>query len=380
MAAAVAAAVLGLAACSGSSGAGQAGGQGSSAPAQARAAADNPNLDSGSAMSGAAPDFRLTNQFGQPVSLSAFRGKVVILAFTDSECTTICPLTTASMVAAKDLLGQAGNQVQLLGIDANPDAISKANVMAYSQSHGMVNQWDFLTGSLAQLKATWKAYHIAVQIEQGDIDHTPALYVIDPQGRERKLYLTTMAYTTVGQAGQLLAQEASSLLPGHPKLASQESLGQIADITPAMAASLPAVTGPGTTSAGTTGGAVALGPGHARLVVFFASWLSETSDLASQLDGLNAYAKAAAGGKLPPLVGVDAAVTEPSPGTIGAALARLPAPLAFPVGLDQTGRAADGYGVQDQPWFALVSAAGKIVWSHDGWLPAAALEAAAAKA
>jgi hypothetical protein len=41
---------------------------------------------------------------------------------------------------------------------------------------------------------------------------------------------------------------------------------------------------------------------------------------------------------------------------------------------------ADGYGVQDQPWFALVSAAGKIVWSHDGWLPAAALEAAAAKA
>jgi cytochrome oxidase Cu insertion factor (SCO1/SenC/PrrC family) len=376
IAAAAAAAVLGLAACGGSA----ASGSGASAPTQARAAADNPNLDSGSAMSGAAPDFRLTNQFGQPVSLSAFRGKVVILAFTDSECTTICPLTTASMVAAKDLLGQAGDQVQLLGIDANPDAISRANVMAYSQSHGMVNQWDFLTGSLAQLKATWKAYHIAVQIEQGDIDHTPALYVIDPQGRERKLYLTTMAYTTVGQAGQLLAQEASSLLPGHPKLASQESLGQIADITPAMAATLPAVTGAGTTSAGTTGGAVALGPGHARLVVFFASWLSETSDLAGQLAGLNAYAKAAAGGKLPPLVGVDAAVTEPSPGTIGATLARLPAALSFPVGLDQTGRVADGYGVQDQPWFALVSAAGKIVWSHDGWLPAAALEAAAAKA
>ncbi len=31
----------------------------------------------------------------------------------------------------------------------------------------MVNQWDFLTGSLAQLQATWKAYHIYVQIEQG---------------------------------------------------------------------------------------------------------------------------------------------------------------------------------------------------------------------
>ena len=385
IAAGAALAVLGLAACGGQGSSGPAsggqGGAGQASPAtQAQAAADNPNLDTGTSMSGAAPDFRLTNQFGQPVSLSAFRGKVVILAFTDSECTTICPLTTASMVAAKDLLGKAGDQVQLLGIDANPEATSRSNVMAYSQSHGMVNQWSFLTGSLAQLKATWKAYHVYVQIEQDEIDHTPALYVIDTHGRERKLYLTTMAYTTIGQAGQLLAQEASSLLPGHPALASQQSLGQIANISPATAATVPAVSGPGTTSAGTTGGTVALGPGRARMVVFFASWLSETSDLAGQLDGLNAYARAAAGGKLPALVGVDEAVTEPSPGTIGSALARLPAPLEYPVGLDKTGRIADGYGVQDQPWFELVSATGKVLWSHDGWLPVPALEAAARKA
>ncbi|MDQ2876363.1 MAG: SCO family protein, partial [Actinomycetota bacterium] len=357
-------------------------GQGSTGQAaQARAAADNPNLDTGTSIGGTrAPDFRLTNQFGQPVSLSAFRGKVVILAFTDSECTTICPLTTASMVAAKDLLGKAGDQVQLLGIDANPEATSRSKVMAYSQSHGMVNQWDFQTGSLAQLRANWKAYHVYVQIEQGQIDHTPALYVIDTHGRERRLYLTTMAYTTIGQAGQLLAQEASSLLPGHPKLASQQSLGQIADITPATAATVPAVGGPGTTSAGTTGGTIALGPGRARMAVFFASWLSETSDLAGQLTGLNAYARAAAGGRLPGLVALDEAVTEPSAATIRSALAQLRTPLQYPVGLDTTGRVADGYGVQDQPWFELVSATGKILWSHDGWLPVPALEAAARKA
>jgi cytochrome oxidase Cu insertion factor (SCO1/SenC/PrrC family) len=354
---------------------------GQTSPAMGRAAADNPDLDTGTSLPGvAAPGFRLTNQFGQPVSLGAFRGKVVILAFTDSECTTICPLTTASMVAARDLLGKAGDQVQLLGIDANPEATSRSDVMAYSRAHGMVNQWDFLTGSPAQLRAAWKAYHIYVQIEQGQIDHTPALYVIDTHGRERKLYLTTMAYTTIGQAGQLLAQEASSLLPGHPALASQRSLGQIADISPAQAATIPAVSGPGTTSTGITAGAIALGPGHARMVVFFASWLSETSDLANRLTGLNAYAQAAAGGKLPGLVAVDEAVTEPSPAAIRSTLAGLRTPLRYPVGLDTTGRVADGYGVQDQPWFELVSATGKVLWSHDGWLPVAALEAAAGKA
>jgi hypothetical protein len=38
---------------------------------------------------------------------------------------------------------------------------------------------------------------------------------------------------------------------------------------------------------------------------------------------------------------------------------------------------ADGYGVQDQPWFTLVSASGQVLWWHDGWLAPSALEAAA---
>jgi len=71
---------------------------------------NNPNLDLGSSLGSLpAPDIRLTNQFGQPMSLSQFRGKVVMLSFEDSECTTVCPLTTQSMLEAKQLLGAAGD-------------------------------------------------------------------------------------------------------------------------------------------------------------------------------------------------------------------------------------------------------------------------------
>ena len=45
---------------------------------------------------------------GRAVSLHQFRGKVVIVAFNDPQCTTICPLTTTAMVDAKRLLGPAG--------------------------------------------------------------------------------------------------------------------------------------------------------------------------------------------------------------------------------------------------------------------------------
>src|SRR5262245_17901409 len=230
------------------------------------AAESNPNIDLGTSLGNApAPDFRLVNQFGQAMSLSQFRGKVILLGFEDSECTTVCPLTTQAMVLAKEMLGKAGNSVQLLGVDANPDATAVSDVLSYSRAHGMVNQWDFLTGSAAQLKKVWSGYHIAVQVEQGAIDHTPALFVIDQQGRLQKVYLTQMAYSGVGQSAQVIALELASLLPGHPKLASRQSLAAIPAQGPAAHVTLPAaVSGPGS-AGGTT---VSLGPGQSRLVVF----------------------------------------------------------------------------------------------------------------
>ena len=366
---AVAAGLLAVAACSASAGTASSMGQPQSA--QARAAAQNPDLDPGTSLGGSiAPDIKLVNQFGQQMSLSQFRGKVVILAFVDSECTTICPLTTVSMVQARELLGAAGEQVQLLGVDANPSATKVSDVMAYTQAHSMVNQWDFLTGSVPQLQSVWKAYHIYVQIQAGQIDHTPALYVIDQRGRLREIYLTSMAYASVGQEAQVLAQETARLLPGHPKLARQSSLAYINGTSPATTQVLAAL----------PSGSVTLGRGQPHLVMFFATWLSETSDLRGQLTALNAYARDEHGAGLPPLVAVDEAVSEPSPGAARAYLQGLGWPLSYPVALDATGRLADGYGVQDQPWFALTSASGKVVWSHDGWLPVSALEAAVRKA
>jgi cytochrome oxidase Cu insertion factor (SCO1/SenC/PrrC family) len=373
-------AALALAGCS-SSGSAASGSQASAASstsATGAAAEENPNIDLGTSLGNKpAPAIKLVNQFGQPMSLSQFRGRVVLLSFEDSGCTTVCPLTTQSMVLAKELLGKAGKSVQLLGVDANPDATQVSDVMAYSRVHGMVNQWDFLTGSLPQLKAVWKAYDIAVEIEAGQIDHTPALYVVDQQGNLQKVYLTQMAYSSVTQSAQVIADEVSSLLPSHPKPSSLESLAAIAAQTPTATVSLPAAAPAAGGTGAATDGAVTLGPGKARLVVFFATWLSETSDLSAELTGLNAYVKDAASKHLPALTAVDETVTEPSEATVTSYLHGL-GTLSYPVGLDETGRVADGYGVQDQPWLVLVNSAGKVTWQHDGWVSVAALEQAAA--
>jgi cytochrome oxidase Cu insertion factor (SCO1/SenC/PrrC family) len=340
----------------------------SSMSSASSAAEANPNLDLGSSLGNKkAADFTLTNQFGQQMSLSQFRGKVVVLSFMDAECTDVCPLESASMVLAKELLGKAGDAVQLLSIDANPDANKVSDVMSYSRAHSMVNQWDYLTGSDSQLEAVWKNYNVEVQVVDGDIDHTPAVYVIDAHGDLAKLYLTQMAYSSVTQSAQVIAGEAAALLPSHPKLSSIESLAAIPTQTPTDAVSLPAATAPAT---------VTLGPGKARLVVFFATWLTETSDLKAELTSLNSYVKDAAARHLPALTTVDETVTETSKQAVTSFLGTL-GPLDYPVGMDETGRLADGYGVQDQPWLVLVNAAGKVTWQHDGWVPVSTVEQAA---
>jgi cytochrome oxidase Cu insertion factor (SCO1/SenC/PrrC family)/thiol-disulfide isomerase/thioredoxin len=327
----------------------------------------SPSLDPGTQLHGLAPGFTLTDQFDKPVSLSSFRGKVVLLAFNDAECTTVCPLTTTAMVDAKRMLGAAGSKVALLGVDANPQATSVKDVRAYSELHGMIHAWDFGTGSYTQLKAVWRAYHIAVEIEAGQIDHTPALFVISPHGRLERLYLTQMSYASVTQEAQILAREAARLLPGHPPVNSHLSYAQVKSIPPTERTTVPLV----------NKGSIKLGPGSPRLLLFFASWDQEVMNLRAHLQALSAYQNQAATAKIPQLVAVDEASVEPNASALPHLLAKLGSPLTYPVAIDGSGRLADGYGVQDEPWLVLVSRSGTPLWyrdlSTDGWLKTSSL-------
>jgi cytochrome oxidase Cu insertion factor (SCO1/SenC/PrrC family) len=78
-----------------------------------------------------APDFKLTDQFGHSVTFSSLRGHEVVLAFIDSRCTSLCPLTAEIMYDAKaHLSSSVASQVMLVAINANPTATSIADVQA----------------------------------------------------------------------------------------------------------------------------------------------------------------------------------------------------------------------------------------------------------
>jgi cytochrome oxidase Cu insertion factor (SCO1/SenC/PrrC family) len=335
----------------------------------------NPAVDPGTPLDGKpAPGFTLLDQSGQKVSLSQFRGKAVLLSFADSRCTNICPLTTTSLLQAVSLLGPAGRQVQLLGIDANPKATRVSDVRDYSVAHNMMHRWEFLTGSLPQLEQVWKDYHVYVQAIRNNIDHEPAIYLITPDGREQSIFLTQMAYTATDQQAQVLANATAAVLPGHPHVKKSVNLRYIPGIKPTTAAGLPVAGGHA------SGHTVPFGPGHAHLVVFFATWVDENTNLTAELRSLNAYQREALAHGWPQVVAVDEASTETTPSALPTFLASLHGSLNYPVVIDRYGALSDGYGVQDQPWIELVSGTGKILFSNDGWFPQPGLANAVRKA
>ncbi len=153
------------------------------APAQARL--------SGTELPGdEAPDFTLTDGVsGQSLTLSSLRGNVVALAFLYTHCPDVCPLTASQFRAAQKKLGADAAKVRFVAVSVDPRGDTPEAVQAFSRSHDLSENWWYLIGERAQLAAVWQRYGVGAfdSPMAGEVAHNDAIYLIDPQGRERVL-------------------------------------------------------------------------------------------------------------------------------------------------------------------------------------------------
>jgi cytochrome oxidase Cu insertion factor (SCO1/SenC/PrrC family) len=176
---------------------------GGGAPARPASAPADP----GTALGGVpAPGFTLLADDGTAVNLADFRGKVVVLAFIDSRCTTVCPLTADVLQRVQHMLGNRADEVQFLAVNVNPLYTSVADVRSWSEEHGMTGRWKFLTGTLAQLRPVWADYHVEAEIVNGAVMHTAAIYIIDRQGREQYVLTSDVSADLESEARMLYAR------------------------------------------------------------------------------------------------------------------------------------------------------------------------------
>lgn len=135
------------------------------------------------------PDVALVDQDGKPVRFytDLVHGKVVMMNFIFTSCTTICPPMGATFSKVQKVLGErAGRDVHLISVSVDPATDTPERLKAWSQKLGAGPGWTLVTGdreSVTQLLKALGVYTPSIS------DHSPLVLVgNDVQGRWTRAY------------------------------------------------------------------------------------------------------------------------------------------------------------------------------------------------
>ena len=189
------------------------------------------------------PALTLTDERGRALSLrQAWKGRYVILAPSMTLCHEVCPMTTAVLMQVQSAVRKAGlgHRVVVASTTVDPWRDSPARLRAYARLTGA--DFEMLTGSQAQIRKLWKFFGVSYyRVAQGhppdidwmthkpetfDVDHTDALFLLDPAGQER------IADDGMPQVTGRLPASLASLLDeeGRENLAHPEFAWSAADV------------------------------------------------------------------------------------------------------------------------------------------------------
>jgi protein SCO1/2 len=166
-----------------------------------------------------AENFALHDQDGRMVRLSDFAGRVTIVTFLYSTCTTTCPVTAQQIRGALD---QLGKPVPIVAVSVDPKNDTPLNASRFLVKQSLAGRMEFLLGSRAELAPIWRAYGIQPQseISGSASDHTAEVVLVDKAGRPR-IGFPESALTPEALAHDVRALEA---LPAPSKPPRRETL------------------------------------------------------------------------------------------------------------------------------------------------------------
>jgi protein SCO1/2 len=141
----------------------------------------------------AAAPLDLTDQNGQPFTLSQEEGNVLLVYFGYTTCPDLCPTTLIDFATVKDELGEDGANVLYVLVTFDPERDTTERLHEYL---GFFDPTFIgLRGDDAQTESVKQAYGVTTKrVEYPNsatgylIDHTALIYVIDTDGRLRLTY------------------------------------------------------------------------------------------------------------------------------------------------------------------------------------------------
>jgi protein SCO1 len=136
-----------------------------------------------------APDFSVRGSDGTALTLSRYRGKVVVLGFGYTSCPNVCPVTLAVLAQAHRKLGTLGSQVQIIYLTVDPERDNAERLKQYLAAFDPTFVGG--TGTAAQMAAVRTSYGVtAEKLGTGRdyaVAHSSYVYLITREGKLRAL-------------------------------------------------------------------------------------------------------------------------------------------------------------------------------------------------
>ena len=135
----------------------------------------------------AVPDFKLINQNNQPIRLSDFRGKAVVLTFIYTRCPipNFCPLMSKNFSELQGRLEKEfSGKYQLISVTMDPKFDRPEILKEYASRYGAdEKRWSFATGDEEQINFVAGLMGLFHEPENGLISHDLRTALISPDGR-----------------------------------------------------------------------------------------------------------------------------------------------------------------------------------------------------
>jgi protein SCO1/2 len=141
------------------------------------------------ASAGPGGPFQLTDQDGRAVDQHVLDGKWSIVFFGYTYCPDFCPTTLTTLGSALSEVGDKAGPLQVVFITVDPARDTPAQLKTYLSSKVFPPHTIGLTGTPAQIAQAAKEYVVYYQKDGSGpnytMDHSTALYLMDPKGRYR---------------------------------------------------------------------------------------------------------------------------------------------------------------------------------------------------
>lgn len=137
------------------------------------------------------PEYHFTNELGQAVSTTQFKGKAVVVSFLFTRCPypTFCPLLAGNLADTQRRLTAMTNgptNWQILAVSIDPEHDTPAVLREYGQRYSYdPKTWSFLTGDLVDVTALGEQFGMTFWHENGTQlpSHNLRTVVVDASGK-----------------------------------------------------------------------------------------------------------------------------------------------------------------------------------------------------